>query len=752
MSQNLNQDSPSQTQERVFRIEGMHCGSCVARVEQGLRKALPELTDVRVNLATEKAVVNGPVDADDIIRAIGAIGYQATPAERLAEKNPETETTSAHTEPEPSKTNWPLYRLIIAIALTTPVFAMHMLGFHFAGSGWIQLTLITPVLFFCGFEIFKIALLQLKHLQSDMNTLIALGSGVAWGYSLWLLITGKAETLYFETAGMIVTLILLGRYLEARARTQAGEAIRSLMDLQPEQALTLRNGDWVNIPVSELKAGDQVRVRPGSQVPVDGRVLEGESSVNESMLTGESLPVSKTPGEPVIGGTLNESGSLRVEVTHAGREGTLSRMIDLVDRAQSGKPPIQKLADRVAGVFVPVVLTLALITCLGWLWTGHPLDLGVKAAITVLVIACPCALGLATPTAIQVGLGRAASEGILIRDTDGLELAHRMNVLVLDKTGTLTEGKPHVVDFKTSSGVDSQEALALAGPLESHSEHPLAKAIARYAQEQAPEQIPDGTVENFRNESGAGVSGLVNGRRILIGNADFLRRQNVPFDAPSPAAQEASSQGQTAVFLAVDGKLAGIFLIADVLKPEASSSLQQLRQMGITPRMLSGDKQETALAVGLQAGMKAEEIQGGVSPEDKLAFIQSLQAKNNASGQQPIVGMAGDGINDAPALAQADVSIAMGTGTDVAMKTAQITLLHGDIGRVTDAIALSRAILRIIRQNLFWAFFYNVIAIPAAAFGLLNPVIAAAAMALSSITVVVNSLRLRKLKLGRITR
>lgn len=751
MSQNLNQDSPGKAQERVFRIEGMHCGSCVARVEQGLRKALPELTDVRVNLATEKAVVNGPVDTHAVIEAIEAIGYQAMPVESIADKTQETGPSASHTEPEPQKTNWPLYRLMIAIALTTPVFAMHMLGFHFTGSGWVQLALITPVLFFCGFDIFKIALRQLKRLQSDMNTLIALGSGVAWGYSLWLLITGNSETLYFETAGMIVTLILLGRYLEARAKAQAGDAIRSLMDLQPEQALTLRNGDWVNVPVSELQAGDQVRVRPGSQIPVDGRVLEGESSVNESMLTGESMPVSKAPGEPVIGGTLNESGSLRIEVTHAGQAGTLARMIELVDRAQSGKPPIQKLADRVAGIFVPIVLTLALMTCLGWVWTEHPLALGLQAAITVLVIACPCALGLATPTAIQVGLGRAASEGILIRDTDGLELAHRLNVLVLDKTGTLTEGRPHVVDFKPVSGLDSREVLVLAGALESHSEHPLAKAVVRYAQEQAARQVTH-PVEHFRNESGSGVSGLVNGRKVLIGNADFLRQQNVPFDTQAPATQTAARQGQTAVFLAVDEALAGIFLIADVLKPETPASIAQLRKMGITPRLLSGDKQETALAIGLQVGLKAEEIQGGVSPAGKLAFIQSLQSKVASSGHQPIVGMAGDGINDAPALAQADVSIAMGTGTDVAMKTAQITLLHGDIGRITDAIALSRAILRTIRQNLFWAFFYNVIAIPAAAFGLLNPVIAAAAMALSSITVVMNSLRLKKVKLGLITR
>lgn len=717
----------------------MHCGSCVARVEQGLRKAFPTLTEVRVNLATEKALVVGTVPPEAVISAIQDIGYQATLV------HPEVQQQgSAQLIEKPDRQPW--IRLVVAVVLTSPLFAIHMLGLHFAGAGWVQLALSTPVLFYSGAEIFNIALRQLPRLQSDMNTLIALGSGVAWAYSVYGLMTGSPETLYFETAAMIVTLILLGRFLEARAKAQAGEAIRSLMDLQPQTALKKEDNDWQEVAVSDLKVGDVILVRPGGQIPVDGTVRDGQSSVNESMLTGESLPVSKRKGDAVIGGTLNESGSLTIGVTHSGQQGVLARMIELVDKAQSGKPPIQKLADRIAGVFVPMVLGVATLTFLGWLWTGKDLAEAIRPAIAVLVIACPCALGLATPTAIQVGLGRAAKEGILIRDTDGLELAHRLNVLVLDKTGTLTEGKPEVVALKCWPSFQASELLALAAALESHSEHPLGKAIVRYAEKLGVTELPD-SIDNFQSESGLGISGLVNGRRILIGNSEFLLQRGILTASVSREVLRAAEAGQTAVFISIDGELAGLVSIMDPLKPTSTSAIASLRGLGITPRMLSGDKQETAVAIGKMAGLHENEVQGGVSPADKLAAIQSLQKQQ--SDKPAVVGMVGDGINDAPALAQADVSIAMGTGTDVAMKTAQITLLHGDISKVVDAIGLSRAILNTIRQNLFWAFFYNLIAIPAAILGLLNPMIAAGAMALSSVCVVLNSLRLRNYKTGR---
>jgi Cu+-exporting ATPase len=724
--------------ERVFQVEGMHCGSCVTRIETGLKKTLPELMEARVNLATGKATVVGDIDPERVISALAKIGYSGSLLESVMAQRP------ARSSKQEAKLSSPLGKLLVATVLIAPVFAMHMLGRHFAYSGWVQLALTTPVLFWCGLDFFKIALQQAQRFQTDMNTLIALGAGVAWGYSLFLLLLGSPEPLYFETAGIIVTLILLGRFLEAKAKGRAGEAIRALMNLQPETAWIQHPEGLQEVPAASVKPGDRLLIRPGALIPLDGEVIAGSSSVNESMITGESLPVLKHMGDAVIGGTLNESGSLSIQVTHAGDAGFLARMAALVDKAQSGKPPIQKTADRVAGIFVPWVLGFALLTALGWLASGYPWSSALKAAIAVLVIACPCALGLATPTAIQVGLGRAAARGILIRDTSGLDLAHRLNVLVLDKTGTLTEGKPEVIKFETVSNWESTQLLNWARAIESYSEHPLANAIVRYAKEMTGSSSGHSGVTDFQSEPGGGVSGVFEGHRLVLGNSDFLIQQGILTAALSREAKVASQQGQTAVFYAVDQALAGVFLIADRLKPNVSQAIQGLRQLGISPRMLSGDRPETAIWIGQQAGLTESEIEGGLSPADKQAFVQRLQTSQFSSPLKPVVGMVGDGINDAPALAQADVSIAMGTGTDVAMTTAQITLLHGDVLKILEAIVLSRAILRTIRQNLFWAFFYNLIAIPAAALGFLNPMIAAGAMAFSSISVVLNSLRLKR--------
>lgn len=737
--------------KQVFRIDGMHCGSCVARIEQGLKQLFPELSDVRVNLATGQAVLEGQAEPQAVIEAVDKMGYHAGLVKSTADRvQVSTDDQMQHDRSEARQAK---NRLVLAIALTVPLFLLHMSGWHGPGSGqilaWIQFALATPVLFYCGQAIFKNAFKLLLKFDSNMDTLIALGAGIAWGYSTGLLIAQPGQAahtaLYFETAAMIVTLILLGRYLEAKARGKAGQAIRALMQLQPDTALILQDGQYVNIPVEQLPLDATVMVRPGSRIPLDGVILEGDASVDESMMTGESLPVQKKPEDTVIGGTVNQSGNLIIRVSRVGKDTTLARMIALVENAQTGKPPIQRLADKIAGIFVPIILLVACGTGIGWLLTGHAVADGVQAAIAVLVIACPCALGLATPTAIQVGLGRAASEGILIRDTDGLELAHKLDILVFDKTSTLTQGKPKVVCAEVLSGQSEAECIRWAAALESRSEHPLGKAVIEYANAHQPDWHQS-QVQEFQNIVGGGILGIVDGHRVVVGKPSFLVDQGVVVASLTHALSRASQKGQTPILMAINNRLAGYFLIADPLKPDAADAIRRLRQLHVRPVMLSGDRPETAVTIGKEAGLSETDVKGNVSPQAKLDYLKDLQHEGKAECRR-IVGMVGDGINDAPALAQADVSIAIGTGTDIAMQTAQMTLVHGDIAKAVDAILLSRAILKIIRQNLFWAFFYNIIAIPAAALGYLNPMIAAAAMSLSSVTVVLNSLRLRQFKL-----
>lgn len=753
MSQRMNRTEPNPHERQMFQIDGIHCGSCVARIEQGLKQAFPQLTDVRVNLATGQALLEGQVNADAVVQAIDKLGYQASvsapashrPASHWKESRRQDDLPAEGKQAQALKQA--RLRLIVAIGLTIPLFAIHMAGLHFSGSGWVQFVLASVVLFYAGQDIFRMAWQMLKRLDNNMDTLIALGSGIAWLYSTVLLVFGEPHAaLYFETAGMIVTLILLGRYLEARARRRAGEAIEALMRLQPDTAWLLKNGAPVEVPVQEIDTGDLVLVRPGSTIPLDGIVTEGESSVNESMMTGESLPVSKKAGNAVIGGTLNQSGGLTVQVSHVGADTMLSHMIELVEKAQTDKPAIQRLADKIAGMFVPVVLGLAVVTLAGWWFTGHTLTEGLTAAIAVLVIACPCALGLATPTAVQAGLGRAAGEGILIRDTNGLEQAHKLDMLVMDKTGTLTLGKPTVQALHTLADFSEEDCLRWAAALESRSEHPLGAAIVQAATDRQLDWRQS-EVLNFRSQTGAGVMGTVEGHRVQIGKPSFLADQGISTATVFHRLDKASQKGQTPVLMAVNEKAAAVFLLADPLKSDASDAIHRLRCMGVKPYMLSGDRKETALAIGKQAGLAESEIRANVNPQEKLEFLKDLQRDGEHRRDRRIVGMLGDGINDAPALAQADVSIAMGTGTDIAMQAAQITLVHGDIAKAVDAIRLSRAIFKVIRQNLFWAFFYNLIAIPAAALGVLNPIIAAAAMSLSSVTVVLNSLRLKSIRL-----
>ena len=747
-SRAMNRMDPATPDKQLFRIEGMHCGSCVARIEQGLKQTFPELTDVRVNLATGQALLEGPVSPQAVLQAIEQMGYQASMPKQTGRRDLSAHGTASvevqakrNNEVRRSRTH-----LLTAIGLTVPLFAMHMGGWHFPGSGWVQFALASVVLFYCGQDIFRMAWQMLKRRDSNMDTLIALGSGVAWLYSTVLLLQGAShQTIYFETAAMIVTLILLGRYLEAGARRRAGEAIEGLMQLQPATALLLRDGVPVEVPVQEVTIGERILVRPGSTIPLDGMIQDGETSVNEAMMTGESLPVSKNPGDAVIGGTLNQTGAITVQVTHVGADTMLSRMVELVEKAQTGKPAVQRLADKIAGAFVPMVLVLAAMTVAGWVVTGHSWADGLTAAIAVLVIACPCALGLATPTAVQAGLGRAAKEGILIQDTDGLEQAHKLDMLVMDKTGTLTLGKPTVQAVSPLAEFSEDDCLRWAAALEARSEHPLGSAIVKAA-DQRQMDWHQSDVANFTSRTGAGVMGTVEGRRILIGKPSFLAEQGVNTTTVFHKLDKASQKGQTPVLMAVNGKAAGVFLLADPLKPDAAEAIQRLRDMGIKPYMLSGDRKETAQAIGKQAGLTEQEIRANMNPQEKLEFLKDLQRDGDHPSQRRTVGMLGDGINDAPALAQADVSIAMGSGTDIAMQAAQITLVHGDIARAVDAVQLSRAIFRVIRQNLFWAFFYNLLAIPAAALGLLNPIIAAAVMSLSSVTVVLNSLRLRSMR------
>ena len=776
----------------TFKIEGIHCGSCVARIEAGLKRAFPQLSDVRVNLTTGVAVIESPkgvaIGPQKIVEAIQALGYQARwqPADSTQGQSDsiqgENAGESGDTEQAKAKR-----RFILSVLLTLPLFALHMTGWNLANSGWIQLGLATPVLFYCGLPIFKSAWRLLQRGESNMDTLIALGAGVAWLASLTTILLDTfsspseftpsilnggmphvAPILYFETSAMIITLILVGRYLESCARGKAGEAITALMRLQPQTTWVQRNGDWVEVPVGSVPVGTTVMVRPGGQIPLDGVVLEGQAWVNEAMMTGESVPVAKSRGDVVMGGTVlssvgNESGNLILQVTQIGAQTVLARIIALVNEAQTSKPPIQRLADQVAGVFVPVVLALSLLTLLGWLLTGHPLSSGLNAAIAVLVIACPCALGLATPTAIQVGLGRAASKGILIRKPEGLELARKLDVLVMDKTGTLTMGQPEVILFEPclgpsmggagSASTGSQryspaysmsDCLRWSAALESRSEHPLARAVLAYAKAHIPADTVTGPLQHFVSQAGSGISAQVEGRRILIGKADYLALHGVVVAPVSERLEAAAMKGHTPVLLAVENQLAGVFYISDPLKSDVAEAIERLRGMQIKPVMLSGDRLETAHAVGRQAGLRPTEIKAEVSPQEKLQFLKTLQQIQDGNGRAAIVGMVGDGINDAPALAQADVSIALGTGTDIAMQTAQMTLVQGDILKVVEAIALSRAIVRTIHQNLFWAFGYNLIALPLAALGWMNPMIAAGAMALSSISVVLNSLRLRR--------
>ena len=762
--------TPPQPIEIVsFPVEGMSCASCVNRITRFLDK-VEGVESANVNLAAESATVRFDptrVSVPDLIAAVDAAGYVAR-IEQAATGSQEREVAQvaqARTERDVAAMGHLAalrLRLAVAAALTIPL----LLGLArmtvapglpaFLTAPLFQLALATPVQLWAAWPFYVGAWNALRHRSTDMNTLIAVGTSAAYGYSLAAILfpsffraagigTGDAGLpLYFDTAAAIVTLILLGRYLEARARSHTSDAIRRLIDLAPRIARVLRAGAEIDVPVVNVRVGDIVRVRPGETIAVDGVVESGASAVDESMLTGESLPVAKQLEDLVIGGTLNTTGALTFRATRIGSATVLARIIRLVSEAQGSRAPIQRLADRVTGWFVPVVLGLAAITFAAWFVLGPApaFNLALLNTVAVLIIACPCALGLATPTSIMVGTGKGAEAGILFRDAEALERLGAVREVVLDKTGTLTEGRPRVTDVIRAKGAPPEaELLALAAAAERPSEHPLADAIVRAAT--VDRGLALGSATEFVATAGGGVSALVGGHLVRIGRPGFLEAAGIDVSGLRVAADELAADGRTPIFVALDGRLVAVIAVADALKPGSAAAVAELHRLGLRVAMLTGDNQATADAIARAAGI--DRVMADVRPEGKAAAVKALQV---AGGR---VAMVGDGINDAPALASADVGIALGTGTDVAIESAGVTLMSGDLRGLLTAIALSRATMGNIRQNLFWAFAYNVVLIPVAmgvlyplTGTLLDPILAAAAMALSSVTVVSNALRLRR--------
>ncbi len=712
----------TQQSERVrLDLDGMTCASCATRIERKLNKL--DGVEATVNYATDQAAVTydpSAVTVDDLVAAVEAAGYHAA----LLGDAVATDRAG------------PLrLRLVIAAVLSVPLALLAMVPpLQFDGWEWVAFALATPVVLWAGWSFHRAALLNARHGAATMDTLISVGTLAAWGWSTVVLVAGIDAHTYFEVAGVITTLILLGRYLEARARSRSGEAIRALLELGAKDARVLRDGDEVLVPIDELVVGDRFVVRPGEKIATDGRVVEGFSALDQSMLTGEPVPVEVTVGDEVAGATINTSGRLVVEATKVGADTALAQIARLVAEAQAGKAPIQRLVDRVSAVFVPVVIGISLATLVGWLALTGDVSTAFTAAVAVLIIACPCALGLATPTALMVGTGRGAQLGILIKGPEILEQTRRITTIVLDKTGTVTEGKMWVTGAVAADGVDRLALVRLAGSAEAASEHPIAHAIATFARSEVGALDP---VDGFKNRSGLGVEAVVEGHAVIVGRPAMLASFGLELSPELNAAVAAEeSKGRTVVAAAIDGAVAGLFVVADRIKPTSAEAIADLRALGLTPVLLTGDNERAAKAIADEAGI--EQVIADVLPEDKSAIVARLQRDGE------IVAMVGDGVNDAPALAQADLGLAIGTGTDVAIEASDLTLVSGDLRAAVDAIRLARRTLRTIKGNLFWAFAYNVAAIPLAVAGLLNPIVAAAAMAFSSVFVVTNSLRLRR--------
>jgi Cu+-exporting ATPase len=716
----------SPRRERIqIAIGGMTCAACAARIERRLNKL--EGVEAAVNYATEQATVSydpARVSLDDLVAAVEAAGYEATlPAQRQADEEAALRRLAA--------------RLAVAASLSAPLVVLAMAPpLQFPGWEWLALALSTPVVLWSGFRFHRAAAVNLRHGTATMDTLISIGTLAAWAWSLVALLAVPDAHTYFEVGAVITTLILLGRYLEARARRRSGEAIRRLLELGAKEARVLRDGAEVTVPVEELAVGDLLVVRPGEKIPTDGVVEEGVSAVDQSMLTGEPVPVEVGPGAEVAGATINTYGRLLVRATRVGAETALAQIARLVAEAQAGKAPIQRLADRVSAVFVPIVIAISLATLAGWLALSGDATAAFTAAVAVLIIACPCALGLATPTALMVGSGRGAQLGILIRGPEILERTRRITVVVLDKTGTVSEGTMRLAALVPAAGVRRDELLRLAGAAEEASEHPIARAIAERAREELGALPP---LESFRARAGLGIEAVVEGRAVVVGRPELLAERGLQLPpALARAREEAEANGQTVVAVAWEGEVRGLIAVADHIKPTSAQAVAELKALGLTPLLLTGDNERTAQAVARQVGI--ERVLANVLPEEKAAEIERLQEAGE------VVAMVGDGVNDAPALAQADLGIAIGTGTDVAIEASDITLVSGDLRAAADAIRLARRTLRTIKANLFWAFAYNVAAIPLAVAGLLDPIVAAVAMAASSLFVVSNSLRLRRFR------
>ena len=725
--------------ELQFAVAGMTCASCVNRVERALRK-VPGVEDAQVNLALETATVRlqPGVDAAALVAAIGKAGYEAR---ALAVED--------DTPPPPSPwsaTGWPvLTAALLTLPLIAPMVAM-LWGSHLMLSGWWQLVLATPVQFWLGARFYRAGWAALKDRSGNMDLLVALGTTAAYGLSVYELLRHGAASgaLYFESAAAVITLVLLGKWLEGRAKRQTLSAIAALKQLRPEHARVRRGptgaSQEIDLPLAQLRLGDLMVVRPGERIPADGRIREGRGHVDESLISGESLPVEKAEGDRVVGGAVNGEGLLLVEVMALGAESTLSRIVRLVESAQAHKAPIQRLVDRVSAVFVPAVLVIAAVTLMGWGLASGDWERGLIHAVAVLVIACPCALGLATPAAIMVGTGVAARRGLLVKDAEALEQARRVDLVVLDKTGTLTEGKPRLTAFVTVPGQDEAEALRLAASLQQGSEHPLARAVRDAASGRALATAPAAAV---RAVAGRGIEGRVQGRALKLGSGRWMAELGVDLSPLAAQAEAEMARGQTLSWLAADeGEgtpvLVAMLAFGDRAKPTSAAAIAELQALGLRTLMLSGDNAAAAQAAADALGL--DEVRAELLPEDKARIVAELR---NGGAR---VAMVGDGINDAPALAAADVGLAMGGGTDVAMEAAGITLMRGDPRLVADAIALSRATVAKIRQNLFWAFIYNLLGVPLAALGLLSPVIAGAAMALSSVSVLGNALLLKRWK------
>ncbi len=747
-----------------LQLQGMSCAGCASSIEKAV-KEVSGVKECNVNFALSQATVSyNPqiTNLTQIQQAVTEAGYSAF----LDSEEDHDAEKKARIAEQKELTHKVILGGIISVLLIIGVLPM-MTGLEipwipqWLHNSWVQFVLVTPVMFWVGKDFFAGGWKAFKRHSANMDTLVALGTGVAYLYSFFATIfpnilesQGVQVAVYYEVAGVVITLVLLGRLLENRAKGQTSEAIRKLMGLQAKTARVIRQGQEIDIPIKQVVVEDIILVRPGEKIPVDGEVVEGESSIDESMVTGEPIPIKKRAGDEVIGATINKTGSFKFKATKVGKDTVLAQIVQLVKDAQGSKAPIQQLADQVTGWFVPVVIAIAILTFIIWFNTMGNVTLAMITTVGVLIIACPCALGLATPTSIMVGTGKGAENGVLIKGADSLELAHKLNTIVCDKTGTITEGKPSVTNYITVKGVAYHheiELLAIAAAIEKNSEHPLAEAVVNYAKSQGVSSpLPD--VNNFEAVAGMGVQGNVSGKFVQIGTQHWMNALKIGSQQLESTRQQWESEAKTTALIAVDGQIEGLIGIADAIKPSSVEAVKSLQKMGLEVVMLTGDNQKTAEAIASEVGI--QRVFAQVRPDQKANIIQEIQQERPSRKQkQKIVAMVGDGINDAPALAQADVGIAIGTGTDVAMAASDLTLISGDLRGIVTAIQLSHATMRNIKENLFFAYIYNSLGIPIAAgilypfFGwLLNPIIAGAAMAFSSVSVVANALRLRKFK------